>query len=59
MKAGLIHDINQQNWWYGRMVNLIIHFEPIPDDDYVDTYNAGTVVSTNKTAASTIAPINK
>jgi hypothetical protein len=60
MKAGKIHDINQANWWYGRMLNLIITFEPIPDDDYIDTYSGGSsVITTNKTGSSTIKPIGK
>ena len=42
------------------MLNLIIHFEPIPDDDYVDSYGgSSTVVVSNKTASSTIKPIGK
>ena len=33
-KANKVHDIRQVNWWYGRIFNLLIDFEPIPDDDY-------------------------
>lgn len=42
------------------MINLVITFEPIPDDDYVDTYNGGSsVITTNKTSSKTITPIGK
>jgi len=41
MKAGKIHDIIQENWWYGRIVTLIVHFDPLPTDDYNETAATG------------------
>lgn len=52
-KATLVHDIRQINWWYGRIFNLAVHFEPIPDDDFDNDYS-----STNKSSKSISTPKN-
>ena len=44
------------------MFTLIIHFEPIPDDDFDNNYTGGTsVVSPNSSGSksATITPISK
>ena len=58
-KAGKKHDIAQQTWWSGRMATLIIHFEPIDDEDFEDSYTGQTsaVVSGKTKSSSTITPI--